>query len=750
MGAEYAVSMALNLKDGVTGKFKAMSKHATLFGQATERATTRANRNLSRMMTTAKGFVTGSLIRDGINLISSSVRGLTDEWASFDDASRFAASKFEEVQTGAMSFADALKETKRTSLEVGGATMFTAAQVARAMDNLALSGYTLSQSQASIMEITKFATLAQMDLTDATEAATGALGAFGLKTKDSEQLGKNFTYLMDVMTATFTTSRMNLEDLSNAITAGGAAFVTSSQDIETFNTLLWAMAEGGIVSETAGMRMRAMINRLGKPTKDAAAALRELNMQVSDPKTGNFRPMLDIVNQLRTGLAGKGTVERGAFIKRIFGERNITAMNLILNKSQSQLEEYFDSLKNAAGSADAQLGRVQGSIIQRAKILTSALTEKFFTSMESGEGVIGTSITALSSAVQRLDMTKIQSFVSSNLPTVITTLSGAFNELKSPLLVALRAFGGIVSLLIQMSPILVPLIGLWARWKIVMMAFGAISSANLIVQKLWNTALLIDLRLIALEIAQNGILAGAKYALTAAQLALNAAMGANPIALVIVAVAALAAGLWYVASRWDDWGFAIKKTWRTLRWFVAFFSPAFALITGIVIDLIDNWGYLKKSFAEKGVWGGLVDTLKVVGRSIIDFMLTPLDLVLRGLNKIGVVSDEALHKYQEIRGAMMESMSVGGKYEITGQQVPGLNNVYQSVNQETGDTGMSFVPDYNTPQNFVENTPSPNAAEVGFQQVAMNGRILIENQTELKATATFDSGITAVDDLGLN
>lgn len=648
MSNQYAVSMSLRLIDGVSPSFKAMTANTNRLETAMSRTFKRGNRDMRSMINTAKGFVLGSGIVGGLNNIRSSIGGLVQEWGQFDNASRFAASKFEEVTTGVMTFNDALEQTKKTSREVGGSTMFTAGQVAVAMDNLALSGYSLSQSQASIGKIAQFATLAQMSLEEATEGATGALGAFNLKSKDSKKMGQNFTYLMDVMTNTFTSSRMNLDDLSQAITAGGAAFVTSSQDIETFNTFLFAMAEGGIKSEKAGMRMRAIINRLGAPTKKAASALDQLGVKVAD-SAGNFLPMLNVMGQFRNGLQGLGTKERGAMIKAVFGERNITGINLILQKSQKELEAYYSKLKNSTGAADAQMKRVQGSMLQRLLILKSAFTEKFFSGMETAQNPLANSLSDLIAAVQGFDMTKINAFIALNLPTTLKTLKESLMELKQPFKSFVKTFSGLVSMFIKLSPLLVPLLGFYVKYRVLMIGLGVAQWAFNAAMAFGNSQLAIGLQLMVLEMATGGKLKAVKYGLTLAQQALNAAMLNNPVGWVVAGIVGLIAVVVLAIKYWDTWGAGLLS-WGSiaLAVFTKFLGPI-GLVIAAVVSLYKNWENIQAAFRD----GGIVSGLKSIGLTLAHSLLQPIEWILYGLEKMGIISAERLNDFRKFREGML-------------------------------------------------------------------------------------------------
>lgn len=102
--------------------------------------------------------------------------------------------------------------------------------------------------------------------------------------------------------------------------------------------------------------------------------------------------------------------------------------------------------------------------------------------------------------------------------------------------------------------------------------------------------------------------------ITAAQWAWNAAMTANPIGLVIVAIAAMIAVIVVVIQKWNEWGAALSM----------FLGPLGAVI-GLVQSFRRNWDMITASFKE----GGIVAGLKAIGKTLIDVVLMPLQQIAK-------------------------------------------------------------------------------------------------------------------------
>lgn len=106
---------------------------------------------------------------------------------------------------------------------------------------------------------------------------------------------------------------------------------------------------------------------------------------------------------------------------------------------------------------------------------------------------------------------------------------------------------------------------------------------------------------------------------TGAQWALNAAMSANPIGLVIIAIAALIGLVALIINKYDEWGASLTLLLGPL-----------GMIINIIQSFRRNWDMVKKAFSE----GGFVEGLKAIGRVLLDAILMPVQQLLEVLSNI--------------------------------------------------------------------------------------------------------------------
>ena len=110
------------------------------------------------------------------------------------------------------------------------------------------------------------------------------------------------------------------------------------------------------------------------------------------------------------------------------------------------------------------------------------------------------------------------------------------------------------------------------------------------------------------SIAQ-GVLTGITNLATTAQKGLNAAMIANPIGVIILAIVALIAVVATIINYWDSWGAAMSLLLGPI-----------GIVIGAFKSIYDHWESIKTAFKTDGIIGGL----KRIGMVIIDAILKPM------------------------------------------------------------------------------------------------------------------------------
>lgn len=181
-------------------------------------------------------------------------------------------------------------------------------------------------------------------------------------------------------------------------------------------------------------------------------------------------------------------------------------------------------------------------------------------------------------------------------------------------------------------------------------AILAIVSAATIALGIFNILKGVFLAYKVAVITVSGVLKGAAIwtkIVTAAQWLFNAAVSANPIGLIIIAVAALVAGLVLLVRNWKEIVNWVKTSDNAFAKLIRFaLTPIVTLFTAIK----RAWTAISNAFKDGGFWNGI----KQIGKSILSFILAPLEAILRIANKLsgGKIAGDALKNISNFRNSL--------------------------------------------------------------------------------------------------
>lgn len=196
----------------------------------------------------------------------------------------------------------------------------------------------------------------------------------------------------------------------------------------------------------------------------------------------------------------------------------------------------------------------------------------------------------------------------------------------------------------RISPVVYTLVGAIAAYKLVMFGAWVYTTAMVAITKV--------------KMAWDAAQAAATETLTVKQWLLNAAMNANPIGVVIGAIAILVGGIWLLCKNWDLVKKKVVEFWqkldnnplgKVLKFIIKFGNPIGAMINAFLFlkDVItQNWETIK-DFAMT-LWDNLVGAFNyvkdvilgvctVVGgifTAIWDGVVSALDKLKEGFNKV--------------------------------------------------------------------------------------------------------------------
>ena len=594
MATKYAIETVYKLIDNITMPLDKIGVKGKTVGRALKNEFTKTEQQLANVGAKLKSFAKGAALA-GIALVGVGIGVATKQFIDYDAAVTGATAKFKDLDITSVDYKDNLKAVGKVARDVAAITEFNAVDTAGALDKMAMAGLTSKQSMALLAGTTNLATAAGADLTTAVDIATDALGAFGLMTEDEKALEGNLNRLSDVMAKTTNMFNTDISGFFESAKMGAATFTSTGQSLEDFSAMVGVMASSGIKGSESGTQLRNMMLSLASPSKTAAMALDRMGIKTTDAQ-GNFLNIIDILGQFEKGMKGMGDAEKAAALTDIFGKRTVTGVTLLLAEGTEGLKKYSKELQNAGGTAANVAAAMRGSLANRIEVLKSALTELGFKFVDAFAAKGGKAIENLTATITNFDPAPIIDF-----------LTAAFTVISK-----------IVGVLWKMRIIIISLAIAWGVYKVAVIAAVVISNIMGMVRVVQ-----------ALMSAQQGM--------NVVQAIFNVLLTANPVGIIIVALAALIAIIILCVKHWDDITAAMARCWDWVKknqeavlGIIAVFTGPFGFIISIVREFWDEWDRITQAFTN----GGIIAGLKQIGATILSALLAPLQGVFELLGKI--------------------------------------------------------------------------------------------------------------------
>ena len=365
--------------------------------------------------------------------------------------------------------------------------------------------------------------------------------------------------MVDQMAKTASTTNTSVAQLGEGILTIGATAKSVKGGTAELNTALGILANNGIKGAEGGTHLRNIILSLQNPTDKAAGSLKQLGVSVYDSE-GNMRSMNDILGDLNKSMDGMTSEEKANIISTIFNKTDLSSVNALLANTGNTWDELQASIENSGGAAgqmaDTQLDNLQGQLT----LLNSAL-----------EGLAISFGQLLMPAIKTI-VGWVQKFVD--------WLNGMDEGTKKVVVT-------IALLAAALGPVLI----------IVGKVISAVGTIMTVVPKI----------------------AGAIKVVKGAFAALNTTMLANPIVLIIAAIAALVAAFIYLWNNCDGFRQFWINLWENVK------QVAVAVWEGLKTFFASAWQAI--SATASAVWGGIKSFFSMIWNGIKTIFSTVVEVI---------------------------------------------------------------------------------------------------------------------------
>lgn len=258
-----------------------------------------------------------------------------------------------------------LEALSEKAKEMGAVTKFSASESAEALKYMAMAGWDTQKMLDGLPGVMNLAAASGEALGDVSDIVTDALTALGMK---AEEAG----HFADVLAQASSKSNTNVGLMGYTFKYVAPLAGSLGYSCEDLATAIGLMANAGIKGSQAGTALRSVLTRMAKPTKDSAAAMKRLNIEISNTD-GTMKPLYDVMLQLRKGFAGLDQEAKASYAAMLGGQEAMSGLLAIVNASDEDFNKLVEQINNADGAAEQMANTMQDNLSGQLTILKSTI-----------------------------------------------------------------------------------------------------------------------------------------------------------------------------------------------------------------------------------------------------------------------------------------------------------------------------------------------------------------------------------------
>nr|DAO03999.1 MAG TPA: minor tail protein [Caudoviricetes sp.] len=472
----------------------------------------------------------------------------------------------------------AMQQLTATARELGEKTMFSATQAGEAMTYLGMAGWNSQQIMAGMPGLLNLAAASNTDLARTADIVSDDLTAFGLS---AEHAG----HMADVFAKTTTKTNTTVEMLGETMKYAAPVAHAFGASLEETAALTGLMANSGIKASAAGTALRSGFLRLAGTSSKSTKAIEEMGLSLSEATaqqeearaaldslgiamndTNGPRKMSAIVRDLADRTKNMSKEQKLSTLATIFGTNAASAWVAVIDQGPDALDNLTKELENSDGAAATMAETMQNNAHGAMTRLQSA-TESVAISIGS------TMLPTLADLGDSL----------ANEAAYVSKVASEHPELTEAIIKTSVAVAGMVIAYKAARAVYYSVVAAQAAYKLMMESERVATIRSTIASGVHRAGM------VASSIAM--------YATAAAQWALNAAMSANPIALVIIAIVALIAAFVWLGTHFQAVSDFCTSMWESpTAAIIAFMAGPIGWLIYAAMGLIANWDQVKAWF----------------------------------------------------------------------------------------------------------------------------------------------------------
>lgn len=337
--------------------------------------------------------------------------------------------------------AEQLEQLTAKAKELGSTTKFTATEAAGAMNYMAMAGWDAEQMLSGIDGVLSLAAASGEDLGITSDIVTDAITAFGLEADRCS----HFANILAAASANANTNVSLMGETFKYCAADAGSLGFSAEDTVT---AIGLMASAGIKGSQAGTALRKLFTEMSDDLTLTSEKMGDITIKTANA-SGEMRPFIDIVKDLRKEFAQLNPQEQNAAAKELVGQYAQTGFKTLMNASEEAFEKLTYAIENCDGAAASMAQTMQDNLAGQVTIFQSALEglgisvyDKFGGALREAVGIFTDCISDMTDSVEggELDESisrladsfksaaaEFAGLISNNLPDFVDGIANALN-----------------------------------------------------------------------------------------------------------------------------------------------------------------------------------------------------------------------------------------------------------------------------------------------------------------------------------
>lgn len=254
---------------------------------------------------------------------------------------------------------------RQQAIDLGAKTAFSAKESAAGMENLASAGFDANEIMKAMPGLLDLAAVSGGDVALASENAATALRGFGL---DASQAG----HVADVFARAAADTNAEVADMGEAMKYIAPVANAMGLSIEEVAAAIGIMSDAGIKGSQAGTSLRGALSRLAKPTKPMIGVMNDLGISFYDAE-GKMKPLKEQIGMLKEAFKGLTPEEQQHALVTLYGQEALSGMMALIDKGPEKLGTLTKSLKDSDGAADKMARTMQDNMNSSLEQMMGAL-----------------------------------------------------------------------------------------------------------------------------------------------------------------------------------------------------------------------------------------------------------------------------------------------------------------------------------------------------------------------------------------